>query len=521
MSSSHTRHLQLARALPAWALAAIGAVVYLLTDPPSADLAAQEYRAWLFRDGGAELWDNGWYAGNPLPGYSVLFPPLGGTIGARVAGALAVVAASALFARLAGRHWGTRAYFASLWFAVVALLSIVSGRLTFTLGVAVGIAALLALHARRPLGAATLAALTSLASPVAALFLVLAAVAAGLADRGRRVTAAAVAVAAGVPAIVLNALFSGGGTEPFAASAFWPALAASALMAAALPARERALRIGAVLYALLCMAAFVVPNPLGGNATRLGALAAGPVLLGAMVGRRNTALVAALALPFAYWGLYPAVRDVSRADGDPSIQAGYHKALVRYLDGRTRREGSFRVEIPFTEIHWEANHVARSVPLARGWERQADRAHNALFYDGTLNPSSYRAWLDTYAVHYVALGDMRLDYSAHAEARMIEAGLPYLHEVWHDGHWRVFAVRDPSPLVEGVARRATITRDGFALRALHAGTALVRVRHTRWWVVTAGAACVQAGPDGMTMVRVKRPGIVRVRARLSGASCAG
>ena len=54
------------RAIPAWALAAVVAAVYLVLAPPSADLAAQYYRADL----GLALWDNGWYAGHHMPGYS-------------------------------------------------------------------------------------------------------------------------------------------------------------------------------------------------------------------------------------------------------------------------------------------------------------------------------------------------------------------------------------------------------------------------------------------------------------------
>ncbi|HEV2059834.1 MAG TPA: hypothetical protein VGR11_10785, partial [Solirubrobacteraceae bacterium] len=89
------------RRLPSpWVVAALGAAVYLLIAPPSADLAAQEYRADL----GLTLWNNGWFAGHHTPGYSVLFAPLAGTLGVRVTGALAAVAAAALFAPLAQRH---------------------------------------------------------------------------------------------------------------------------------------------------------------------------------------------------------------------------------------------------------------------------------------------------------------------------------------------------------------------------------------------------------------------------------
>jgi hypothetical protein len=499
-----------------WLVAVLGAAAYLLLDPPSADLAAQEYRAQLVREAGLTLWNNGWYAGHHTLGYSALFPPLGAAIGVRVAGALAAAAAAGLFALLARRHWGERAgNLAALWFATGALATLVSGRLTFMLGVAIGLGALLALQTGRHPAAAALAALTTLASPVAGLFLVLAVLAWGLAH-GAAVGAALVAAPALTVGVVALVLFPQGGSEPFAASAFWPALAGAALVAALLPARERALRIGAGLFALACAAAFVLATPLGGNVTRLGALVAGPVVLGALARRRSHVLIAAVTLPLAYWQLYPALRDVVRAAGDPSIGAAYHAPLVRYLEGRP---GTFRVEIPFTENHWEGLHVARSIPLARGWERQLDRRNGALFYDGAIDARRYRAWLDEHAVAYVALPDVALDYAARDELALIERGLPYLRPVWHGEHWRVFAVTQPAPLVEGAARRITLQPDGFKLRVRRAGVALVRVRHTRWWRVTSGRACVESARGGMTRVRVRAAGTVRVQARLTGSSC--
>src|SRR5439155_11898457 len=76
------------------------AAAYLAAAPMSADLAAQTYRAALFDRAGFMLWDNAWYGGHPLPGYSVLFPPLGALLGVRLVGALSAVAAAALFGAL-------------------------------------------------------------------------------------------------------------------------------------------------------------------------------------------------------------------------------------------------------------------------------------------------------------------------------------------------------------------------------------------------------------------------------------
>ena len=301
-----------------------------------------------------------------------------------------------------------------------------------------------------------------------------------------------------------------------------------------LPARERALRIGGAIYALACVATFAVDTPLGGNVTRLGGLLAGPLLLGALLRRREgtpeaggaarpatlargaggaarpatlvrgaggaptavvrparLAMLASLALGLAYWQAYPAVRDVVRASGDPSTAAAYHAPLVRFLESRPDRRG-FRVEIPFTENHWEAAYVAPHVALARGWERQLDRRYGELFYDGALDAARYRAWLDEHAVAYVAVPDVPLDYSAREEAKLVAERPPYLRLIWRGAHWRVFAVHRPAPLVSGAARSIELQPDGFALRAGRRGDALVRVRHTRWWTSPPGARASSA-----------------------------
>ena len=47
----------------------------------------------------------------------------------------------------------------------------------------------------------------------------------------------------------------------------------------ALTTGARVVRLGAALYAVACVATFIVPNPLGANATRLGMFVAAPVLV--------------------------------------------------------------------------------------------------------------------------------------------------------------------------------------------------------------------------------------------------
>src|SRR4051794_26997891 len=164
--------------IPTVALAALLGVLYLALNPPSADIAAHLYRADLVQRAGLVVWDNNWYAGHSLPGYSLLFPWLGALIGVRIAGALSALAATAVFAKLAADEFEPgAASVASAWFAVAMTAAVVSGRLAFAFGIAVGATAVLAATRRRVVIAGLLAAATTLSSPVAGLFLILIALA--------------------------------------------------------------------------------------------------------------------------------------------------------------------------------------------------------------------------------------------------------------------------------------------------------------------------------------------------------
>jgi hypothetical protein len=496
-------------AVEATLVAAALAAAYLIAQPITADLASQTYRTDLFERFGFTPWDGQWFAGHHVLGYSLLFPPLAAGVGIRVAGALAAVAAAPLFERLTRPHLGDRARLGAVWFGAATATNLFTGRLTFALGVAIGLGALLAAQRGRPVLAAALAVLCSLGSPVAGLFLALAGIAWLWAERRRAGLAVATAALAGAGGLTL--LFPEGGTEPFAFSAFWPVVAYAAAVLALVPARERWLRRGAVLYAAACALAFAVDTPMGSNAVRLGTLLGPPLLACALWPARRWAL-AALALPLLYWQWQPPVRDVAAASGDPSVHAGYYRPLNAFL---ARAGATGRVEVPVTRNHWESVYVARRFPLARGWERQLDVKYDGLFYARTLRPGRYRAWLLRNAVEYVALPDAKLDYSADDEAGLIEAGLPYLRPAWSGAHWRVYRVLGARPMVGGAGRLAALGPRSFALDALRPGTLDVRVRWTRYWTVERGAACLREGGDGFTRVVARRAGRVRVTARLT------
>lgn len=490
-------------------LAAALATAYLIWAPSSQDLAAASFRADLFADHGFAIWNNQWYSGHYLLSYSVLYPPLGALLGPRLVGALAAIAAAAIFAIIARRRFGAAALVPSLWFAAAIGVWLLTGRIPFLLAVPLALAALLPTGRGKLWLAGVLAALASLASPVAGLFIALAGVAIALA--GERARGAWLAFGGAIPIAVLNLAFPTGGSEPFVFSAFIaiPLLAGAVVWL--VPAEYRALRIGAVLYALLALVLFVVSNALGGNVTRLGALFAGPVLA-LVLWPRGRLVVCAIAIPLIYWQLVAPVRDVRKAAGDPSTERAFYEPLVAELDRLQAGEPPFRIEVPPTRNRWEADYVAREYPLARGWLRQLESEDFALFTEGRLTADAYRDWLARHAVSYVAVPDAPLDYLAEDEVALIGTGLDYLQPVWSDDRWRLYRVALPSAI--GVDE---LGADSFAIDAERRGTYETAIRFNEYWRVAEGDACIRE-EDGRTVVEVREAGTIRVGTGLPGSS---
>lgn len=513
-----------AKRTPAWAVAAALGVVYLILAPQSPDLAAASYRSDLFSRVGFSLWDNSWYGGHHLPAYSIVAPALGALLGPQPLAAVSMVAATALFTlAVAGRFPERATRIAAVWFAVGAAVALLSSRVPFDLGLAVGLGAVVLVQRGRFAWACAASVLCSLSSPVAGAFLAMAMLAWALAgpSLGRPIVLAVLALA---PIGLLTLLFPEGGSQPFVASAFYPALAGVLVVAVAVPARQRALRIGAALYALAMIGSYAIPTAVGGNADRLGALAAGPVLACVLAGtadRRRSLALAVLAAPFLYWQANAPVTDFVSTVGNPAVRASYYRPLLGELAaldvGYGRRPA--RIEVVPTVDHWEARWVAPAVMIARGWERQLDGYRNGLFYErggDALTPARYRAWLHAQAISYVALPDASLDYSGKAEARLVQSAAAsgrggFLRPVWRSAHWRLYEVLDPAPLASAPARLTQVGTQSFTLQAPAAGTYTVRLHFTPFWALSAGRGCVARAPgEEWTSVRAQRPGRIHV-----------
>lgn len=509
---------ELSARIPAWAITAGFGLLYVILAPASTDLAAAAYRSDLFARAGFTLWDNSWYGGHHLPAYSVLAPALSAAIGPQLLAAISMTAATALFTSLISGLFPRRAVrIGSVWFAVGATVSLLSSRVPFDLGLAAGLGALVLARRGRPGWGLALAIVTSLASPVAGAFLALACVAWALAGPARR-SPAALAAGALAPIVLLAVVFPEGGTQPFVASAFYPALAAVVLIALLVTPEMRALRIGAFLYAAALIGSYLISTAVGGNVDRLGALIAGPVAACILAGsaaldRRALSLIV-LAPALLYWQANAPVADFAAAASDPAVKQSYYTPFLGELRalGVGYTGAPARIEVVPTVDHWEARWVAPQVMLARGWERQLDRQRNGLFYASTpVTAAGYRAWLSQQAVSYVALPDAPLDYSAKSEASLVRGGLAsYLVPIWSSSHWRLFAVSGARGLASAPAALTEVGQDSFTLRAPRSGTFLVRLHYTPYWALLSGHGCVQRAPGDWTAVSAPRPGLVRV-----------
>lgn len=506
------------------AIAGLLSILYLSIAPESADHAAQFFRTELFDQNGPVLWNNYWFGGHYLPTYSLIAPALGAWFGFRLMGVAAVIGTVALFSAIVRRQWGDHALAGALWFSAAATVSLFSGRLTFALGVLLATAAVFAAQRGWRLLSVVLALSVALASPVAALFLACCGAAhwieslvSGSGDRRGLELAAAAFLTAGLTAV----LFPGGGDEPYVWTSFVPAIGLTLAAAALLPARERLIRIGLLLYAAALSVAFLLDTPMGGNANRLGVLLVGSLFLCAswpLAGRGwnpRTAAVAVLLPLLALWQFYPMVRDLELVHEEPAVAASFYAPIERALRPLLAREPA-RVEVLPVASHWESARLAPAVPLARGWERQTDRRLNRLFYRDRLGSRQYRRWLDSLAVGYVAVpDDTELDYAAEAEADLISTGLRYLRELPPVPGWRLYKVIAAAPLVERPARMTGFSADGFEVAVPRAGSYRVRVRWTPYWRVVAGTGCVSQTVDEWTRLSSDRAGSVEVEAQFS------
>ncbi|MFJ3134895.1 hypothetical protein ACIPK5_03160 [Streptomyces sp. NPDC086843] len=483
-----------------WALLATG----------GGDLAAQDAWAGFAERHGSSAYNLFWYGGMHTANYSLISPYLMAALGVRALTVVSGMAATWIAAVLIGRVRPRKPLAPALLAALGLWCNVASGRTTFALGVAFGLAACLYLtEQKRLVLAGCYAALATMASPVAGLFL--AVVGAGHLLVRRPGPAVALLLP---PAVVVGAtsLFF-----PFHGEQLMPAgrigIPATLGIAVAVlsPASWRVVRWSGAVYAAGTVLVYLIPSPIGTNVERFAEYAAPIAFLLALLARprmaaaRRGLLVVALVFSVGWTGK-KTVDDLKVSTTVPAWAAqtdGVVRALESLGADRTR------VEVVPARNHREAVALAPHVHLARGWNRQLDMERARLFYDGSFSEAAYRAWLDRWAVGFVVLHDGKPDGFAEQEARLVRAQRPdWLLPVWQDAHWRIYRVRDAVPLVSAPGAVVRTSGAELVLRVARPGTVTVRIAHSPWLRVDGGGCLSRAGE--FTRLTVAAPGEYRI-----------
>ncbi|MEV0976843.1 MFS transporter [Streptomyces sp. NPDC049915] len=474
------------------ALAGVLHIVWFFTFANSGgDLAAQDAWAEFVGRHPDSAYNLAWYGGMHPVSYSVVSPYLMSVLGVRTTMMIAGTVSAGLLTLILIR---SRAVRNPLWATMAGVFALIcnaiSGRVTFGLGMMFALGAVAAVfcwpyrwrHKRwaKALCAAPLAALATMASPVAGLFVGLVAVALFL--QKRRPGAWALGIAPSAVVAVSAWLFPFSGTQPMSFGSASLPLLFSAIVHFAVPRTWRTVRFTAAVYGLAVLLVWLISSQIGSNITRLAMLFAGVALVAALPftvpkSRKWYAVVVAF-VGFVGWIGYKTVDDIIHTA--PAANWSRELApLVNQLQQVGAEKG--RVEVVPARSHREASALAPYVNLARGWNRQADMERNPLFYDDTLNSANYHEWLQRWAVHYVVVPKDEPDGDGgQRERALVQRGLPYLQQIWGDDQWQLFRVTDPAPLAEPDAVVVRAEQGEMTIQVSRPGRILVRIPYSPW-----------------------------------------
>ncbi len=486
------------------AFAAVLAGAYLLASLTGQDTSAQLARADFAHAHPFTPVDLRWFGGSLQFGYSLWAPWLGGLIGSRVLGAVMAVLGTWLGTRLMQRAQPMRPLWGGIALAVCQVADVAVGRISYQCGLVCALAAALAALSERRAAALVLALFAGAASPVATLGLWVYA-ATGLA-RQRIGDAIVLGGASAAATAVVSVYFADGAAMTFPTESIVRAAVASALVIVLLPLRHNLIRLGAALNLVLVIVAAVVSSPVGSNAERLGMVFAIPVVA-AFVEWRTW--IAAIAVVAAVWAQPPVTSEIYSLAGVPATHDSYYRPLLSAIRADGQLNG--RIEVPEINGHWDAALLAKHVPLARGWLRQVDKQLNDdVFFAKAPTAASYRNWLTTNAVQYIAVPDAKLTPWGRREKALIQRGLPYLQQIWQNEHWTLYAVEGATPIVAAPAHLVSMDAARIVLTAPGDTTSRIRIRWFTWTTLDpASGGCIARAGDQVLLHTGRDAGTAR------------
>lgn len=488
------------------ALSGVLHIVWFFTFANSGgDLAAQDAWAEFVGRHPDSAYNLAWYGGMHPVSYSMVSPYLMSVLGVRTTMMIAGTVSAGLLTMVLMR---SRPVKNPLWAALAGVFAFLcnaaSGRVTFGLGTVFALGAVAVVFCwpyrwrykrwAKALCAAPLAALATMASPVAGLFVGL--IAAALFLQKRRPGAWALGLAPTAVVAVSAWLFPFSGTQPMGFGSVILPFAYGVLVCVLVPKEWTTVRLTSAVYALGVVLVWLISSQIGTNISRLPMLFAGVTLVAALPyavprTRKWYAIVLSIAV-FTGWIGFKSVDDVVHTT--PAASWARELApLVNELQEVGAEKG--RVEVVPARSHREASALAPYVNLARGWNRQADMERNPLFYDDTLNSANYHEWLKRWAVHFVVLPKDKPDDGGERERELVQRGMPYLKQIWGDANWQLFRVTDPTPLAEPDAIVDRAAQGEMTLQVRKPGRILIRIPYSPWLSIVDADGKSLKGPQ--------------------------
>ena len=461
------------------------------------DLAAQDFWAEQVRAHPGVAYNFAWYGGLHPVSYSAITPYVMGHLGVRPTGVICGVVSSVIVVMILRRMIDIRHVF---WPSMVAMLALwcntVSGRITFSFGLMFALATVWVLVSRlqpRWLRAVLIvigAVVATAGSAVAGLFLGL--MAGGLWLSHRRSEAYLLGFPPAIYEIATSFTFPFQGDQPYPWYLVLPTVVAGYAVWATAPRDWKWVRRGSLVYIAAVIAASLITSPIGSNIDRMAMIFA-PVFLWVILesGRARDPLariprlkaipvwgfVTFMFLGSFSWNFIQAGLDIGTNSSATALDTA-QQSVVDVLNAH--HAGLSMIEFVPTKSHREASEFSPYFNIARGWNRQADAERDAVFYNQKqpLTADTYDRWLHRWPIGYVVLppgGRDNLDYAAKAEGDLVASDPSFLHKIWSTDGWSVYAVVDPTPVIEAPGVLKEFAADHITLDVPKAGTYLIRV----------------------------------------------
>ena len=537
------------------------AVALLYLGPPGTDIFAHYLYLYIFTHHGLSLWNNLWYEGTySFVGYSILPYVVASVLGLRLTELVGIVITLSFVVQLDRSIGSPKTRLATQILLLTWPFVIESGDVPYVLGCASIAAAALAYlkNKKLPFLIATLLALLS--SPLAVGFFAIFIVSYQLIDPFRTrstpsLTSSSsflgnlragskrllsfylVVLAIEVGIVLLLSLgFPTQNFYPFFLSDFVIVVAFALLVIlvsapqptkwSARDAFQRLTVIGALLYLLTALVLMIVPTPIGANLNKISEISlplsivivasarAKTKPIGSNNARRRsppkvrlrrTPAYIALLILSSYW-TFTEVSGPLTNTSQAYKQGNYHywEPVINYL--KAHLSPGQRVEVVDTPTHAQAYYLPRaSIPLVRGWFRQADFPENRLLYRTHLPTSSYKNWLGEASAAYIVLTEGPYDFSANNEAKLLSSSHSFLTLVFRDTDVKIYKIRNATPLVSNNAGTVSLGLTDLKIKVLTPGPVVVNINYSPYLIPSSG--CISYLRPGTTLWEGAKVGV--------------